>query len=173
MKKKQLALEKEFNQAMDYAKVNKRAILGAQDQQLKRNLGVINCFLDKNYDYVFVPYRKDLHPDHKCIFKHVNRYLKRKLKKTVIVEYEVWTPIKSPNFFWDISNVYEKKGRLIQCYRCQLVHVQYDWGALGLNRFRGMLNGTTYAEAYYVNYSIVERIKAWMRRKNGRNESIK
>ena len=47
--------------------------------------------------------------------------------------------------------IYRDKEEAIREYRSQLNHVAYDWGSLGLNRFRGMLNHCSYAEAYYIH----------------------
>ena len=149
----------EFINAMKYIGIKKIYMLSIMDQELKKNLFRLNEYLRKNYDYIFLPYKKDNHPDHRCIYRHVRDYIKLRRIKSILIGYEVWTPIEKPNFFYDISGVYKEKENAIKKYECQLRHVPYDLGSLGLNRYRGMLCGAQYAEEFYVHYPIRERIK--------------
>lgn len=151
--------KKEFISAMNYLEIKQFFFLNIMDQKLRRHLSMINKYIDKEYDYIFLPNVNDNHPDHKCIYSYVRNYLRFKRIRSTIVEYEVWTPILNPNYFLDISDVYETKISAIKKYECQLKHIRYDKGILGLNRYRGMLCNTNYTEAFYVHYHLKEKIK--------------
>lgn len=150
--------EKEFVNVMKYLGVKKYYVLNVMDQEAKKNLRLLNPYLTNEYDYIFVPNRYDIHPDHNCLYKYVRRQIKRKRLKSLLVEYEVWTPLARPNYFLDIEKVLEKKEGAIRKYESQIKHAKYDWGSIGLNRYRGMLSGVYYAEAYYINKPILDRL---------------
>lgn len=148
----------EFEDVMEYLGVKKYYMLGIADKDAKKHLSVIKPYLTNEYDYIFLPSREDIHPDHGCIYGYINRIAKRKHLKGVIIEYEVWSPLRNPNYFLDISDCYEEKEIIIQKYASQIRRTQYDWGSLGLNMYRGMMSGCRYAEAYYINKRMMSKI---------------
>ena len=125
--------------------------LEIDDRSVGKHLKQVKKAIDEKYDYIFVPNPRDDHIDHKAISKYISRLSFWGIIKSTIVEYEVWTPLRRPNLYIDISDVYQDKEAAIREYKSQLDHVAYDWGSLGLNRFRGMLNHCNYAEAYYIH----------------------
>lgn len=142
----------EYSKALARLGVSCRCInLGINDRSVSRNLRQIKQAIEEDYDYIFVPNSKDDHIDHRAISKYIIRLRQWGRIKSIVVEYEVWTPLKRPNLFIDISDIYRDKEEAIREYKSQLDHVAYDWGSLGLNRFRGMLNHCSYAEAYYIH----------------------
>lgn len=156
----------EFSATMNLLHIETYNMLDIGDMSLKKNIRRIGKVIgSKKYDYIFVPNRKDNHPDHKCIFRYVKAWLITHKKKSIVVEYEVWTPLERPNYYLDISNVILKKKEAISCYKCQLKHVKYDWGVEGLNRYRGMLKRIDYAEAYFISIPFRKRMEEFIERK--------
>lgn len=142
----------EYGKALARLGVSSRCIyLGIDDRNVRKNLDRIKQAIDEDYDYIFVPNSNDDHIDHRAISKYISRLRQWGRIKSTVVEYEVWTPLKRPNLFVDITDIYKDKEEAIREYKSQLNHVAYDWGSLGLNRFRGMLNHCSYAEAYYIH----------------------
>ena len=148
----------EFIDALTYIGIQNYYMLEIMDQEANRNLACLKQVLNKKYDYIFVPNRHDIHPDHNCLYRCVKRYIKRKRLDCLLVEYEVWTPLERPNFYLDISACFQEKEEAVKKYVSQIKHAKYDWGSLGLNRYRGMLSGVSYAEAYFINKPILDRI---------------
>lgn len=68
-----------------------------------------------------------------------------------ILEYEVWTPLKLPNYFEDISSNMTTKLKALRCYQSQLRITRLDLGVEGLNAYRGnMFMNVPFAEAYSI-----------------------
>lgn len=68
--------------------------------------------------------------------------------------YEVWTPLSQPTHFRDITSVVERKQAAIAAYRSQMDIAAYDEAVLGLNRYRGIMQGAgAYAEAFALAFS--------------------
>lgn len=66
--------------------------------------------------------------------------------------YEVWTPLRRPNFYLDITPVVASKRAAIELYISQAAFVSYTEAILGLNRYRGAMGmgaGVEYAEAFW------------------------
>lgn len=69
----------------------------------------------------------------------------------LVLEYEVWTPLRRPSVYVDISATVDVKARAIDCYRSQNEIVAFSEAATALNRYRGLMSGVgAYAEAYGV-----------------------
>ena len=148
----------EFEEVMEHLGVKKYYMLGIADKEAKKHLSVLKPYLTNEYDYIFIPSRDDIHQDHGCIYKYVNKIVKRRRLKGIIVEYEVWSPLRNPNYFLDISDCFKEKEITIQKYVSQIRRTQYDWGSLGLNMYRGMMSGYRYAEAYYINKRWISKV---------------
>ena len=53
-------------------------------------------------------------------------------------------------FFVDISEIIETKKQMIASYPSQTSQKRYEYHALGLNQYRGMLKNKDYVEAFCV-----------------------
>lgn len=70
-------------------------------------------------------------------------------KNTILLCYEVWTPIQHPALYIDISEYREAKERAINAHYSQVAGTDWGKGALGLNAYRGTTSqGTGYFEAF-------------------------
>lgn len=132
---------------------NEYKFLHAEDKKLLDSFDLFKTIDISVYDYIFVPNIIDQHPDHKA----VSLLLKRLLESGVNVKsdlkicfYEVWSTLGLVNAFVDISDVIEKKKAMINCYKSQTAQKDYEYHALGLNQYRGMLKDKKYVEAFCV-----------------------
>ena len=154
----------EFNNVMNKVGVNKSFIFEGYgeppmfkqiDEHLPDYLNSVNL---KNYDYIFIPYIKDTHPEHKYVGQKVLPYIAKKQgfkENAFIVMYEVWTPIECPNCVADIQDVIDEKINILKLYKSQIVDGwDYDRWALALNSYRSMqargggIYCTNYAEVF-------------------------
>lgn len=140
----------ELKQTMEYAKIKNWQNLMIHDREVHNNLDIIKKINFKKYDYIFVPYENEFHIDHKPILKIVKKCLKS-YKKTKIISYEVWSPIPNPDLYLNISDIKQEKETLISHYKSQLQYNDYTNRTLSLNKYRGMLAGCDYAEAYLLD----------------------
>ncbi len=118
---------------------------------LQDYLKVLNTAI---YDYIFIPVPHDRHPEHNYITNTLvkNILLKNGYKSSLkIVFYEVWSLIPNPNCFVDITDVIDKKSRLLSLYKSQHVWINYAEKTKALNSYRGMQNNNSdYSEAFYI-----------------------
>ncbi len=123
------------------------------DSHMQDYLQAVNL---KEYDYIFVPYIRDHHPEHQYATSNVfvrmakKQHLKRDAK---IVMYEVWTPMESPNCMLDIEDVIDEKIDVLKMYKSQIGDGwDYDRWTKALNEYRSMqvmgFVQTKYAEVY-------------------------
>ncbi len=69
----------------------------------------------------------------------------------LVLEYEVWTPLRRPAVYVDISATVDIKRQAIDRYRSQNEIVAFSEAATALNRYRGLMSGVgAFAEAYGV-----------------------
>jgi N-acetylglucosamine malate deacetylase 1 len=102
--------------------------------------------LVEGVDLVYVPHPGEGHADHAAVGRAA-----AELSGVDVLGYEIWTPIASPGFVVDISDLMDRKLEAIRSYKCQLEYWPYDRGLEGLNAYRGaMLQGVAYAEAFTV-----------------------
>lgn len=145
--------ENEFKKAMTIAGIEKISFLKAEDKKL---LDAYNLFQKINletYDYIFVPNIIDQHPDHKAVSLLLKRLLDSGIKvkpELKICFYEVWSALGFVNAFVDISSIIETKKAMIDCYKSQTAQKDYEYHALGLNQYRGMLKDKKYVEAFCI-----------------------
>jgi len=151
---------KEFNAVMDAVGIKNRWIFKTfgvppMFDQIEKHFADYCKVLDlKKYDYIFLPNPKDGHPEHLFItnklFKKIMRHNGYN-RDTQIIFYEVWRTISIPDFFYDISDVAQKKFEIIGLYKSQNGWINYPFRIEGLNRYRGMQNNNTdYAEAFQI-----------------------
>lgn len=144
--------EEEFKCAMNVAGIKEYNFLHAEDKRLIDSFDLFKTIEPDKYDYVFVPNIIDQHPDHKAVSLLLNKLLKeKKIKSNLqICFYEVWSALGLTNAFVDISNIIEKKKSMINCYQSQTAQKNYEYHALGLNQYRGMLKDKKFVEAFCI-----------------------
>lgn len=99
-------------------------------------------------DMLLAPFPADSHADHMaCAVATAEALLHANWAGTVLA-YEVWAPLWATAIV-DISEVAEKKRRLIQGYESQQHDRDYASAILGLNRYRGLPERLEYAEAFH------------------------
>lgn len=146
--------EEEFKCALEVAgRVNNYKFLSAEDKKLLDNFDLFKTIDISDYDYIFAPNIIDQHPDHKAVSLLLSRLLQSgtKVKSDLkICFYEVWSTLGLVNAFVDISDVIDSKKAMINCYKSQITLKNYEYHALGLNQYRGMLKDKKYVEAFCV-----------------------
>lgn len=138
--------EKEFENAVSLVGVQKYKCLRIPERQIKQYKSKIAEIDFDKYNHVFVPNRFDEHKDHVDVYKVVKSLIKKKIK---LYEYEVWTPLRKPNIYLNISEVYESKIQMIKIHQSQIRELDYVGMIMGLNAYRGRSHGYPYAECYY------------------------
>lgn len=146
--------EDEFKNALAAAGgVNDYKFLRAEDKKLLNSFDLFKTIDISKYDYIFVPNIIDQHPDHKAVSLLLKRLLDEgaNIKPNLqICFYEVWSTLGLVNAFVDISNVVDFKKNMIKCYKSQISQKDYEYYALGLNQYRGMLKDKKYVEAFCI-----------------------
>lgn len=145
--------EKEFECAMNVAGIKQYKCLQAEDKKLIDNFNLFKTIEIEKYDYIFIPNIIDQHPDHKAAGLLLKKLIEEKnnIKKDLqICFYEVWSTLGLANAFIDISDTIEKKKNMINCYQSQTAQKNYEYHALGLNQYRGMLKDKKYVEAFCI-----------------------
>lgn len=142
---------KEFEKALELAKISKYSFLDVEDKKLLSSENSLEKIDFNKYDYIFVPNIIDQHPDHKAVSLLLKELVDSGLKlKSKICMYEVWSTLGLVNAFVDISDVVEVKKAMINCYQSQTAQKDYQYHALGLNQYRGMFKDKKYVEAFFV-----------------------
>ncbi|SEQ15263.1 PIG-L deacetylase family protein [Butyrivibrio sp. TB] len=140
--------KREFEQVMNLCNVMDYSSKGIRDRELKKVFDCYQGFGFSKYNMVFVPNRKEDHPDHKASFyqlliHHIFHHI-----RADIYQYEVWTPIDNPTHMIDISNTIEKKVDVLGIYESQIKEFDYINAVYDLNGKRGQMNNVAYAECY-------------------------
>lgn len=138
----------EFKTVMKEVGVRKYEMWDIPDLELNKYKHFLQEINMESYKYVLVPNRNESHLDHRVVFEEVRKNIRKNVTSTVILEYEVWTPLLNPTHYLDISDLIVEKERLIQLYECPLMHVDYDKRILALNYYRGIHYGCRFAECY-------------------------
>lgn len=145
---------KELDKAMKIAKVNKIHRLEIKNNELNKNVDIVKRFNIKEYDYIFVPNKYETQDDHKIVLSIFKSMKLSQGTKAHIFEYEVWTPLRTPTWFLNISGVISKKEKMLDTYVSQMEDRNYKEYGIALNKYRGMFIKADYAEAYQdSNYS--------------------
>lgn len=150
----------EFNTVMDAVGIKNRWIFKTfgvppMCDQIEKYFADYCKVLDlKKYDYIFLPQPNDAHPEHVFI---TNKLFKKIMRHNgynhdvQIVFYEVWRTISKPDFFFDISDVAQRKFKIIELYKSQNGYINYPYRVEGLNRYRGMqADNLDYAEVFLI-----------------------
>ncbi|MBN2505253.1 MAG: PIG-L family deacetylase [Verrucomicrobia bacterium] len=99
---------------------------------------------------VYVPHRKEWHPDHRAALPVLRAALRGgALGAPEVRAYEVWTPMARHDHVEDITAVMPRKLRALRAHRSQLGEFDYARAVRGLNQFRGELAARCrYAEVF-------------------------
>lgn len=98
---------------------------------------------------IFTPYIMDCHSDHKCVSKMLAEVVPH--NDILVAMYEVWVPILHPNYYIDISEFWDKKKSVLQCYPSQVNQYSILEKAKELNGLRAKLSmrrKVKYVEAF-------------------------
>lgn len=139
---------REFEKAMKFAGITNYNYLNIPDKGVKKHLKKLNAINTSDYAYIFVPNENERHPDHNCIWRHMQKLIRRQKAKTSLLGYEVWGTISVPNYWLNLSDISEKKMKLMQIYQSQLDHLHYERRMQALNYYRGLLVDVDSVEAY-------------------------
>lgn len=111
--------------------------------------------LEKGWDVVYLPHKNDAHPDHSATHKLVMEALNQQSANgsplpADMAMYEVWTPLQEYDINVRITDHVEDKLAAIRAHKSQSDRNAFDMGAIGLNRFRGVMLGkpTDYVEVF-------------------------
>ena len=148
--------KEEFLSAAEYAGVRHTFFLNIPEGTLRKSYQTIKNFSFSNYDYIFVPNKYESHHDHADTFTMIKKCIKRNKQK--LFQYEVWTPLRYPTHYLDITDVMDHKEFMIGKYKSQLEAVDYPGRIKGLNRYRAIRNpkddaASGYGEAYELTAS--------------------
>lgn len=152
--------ENEFKRVMDFYAVHDFSFLKLTDGNASSEISRIYNRNIRDYNYIIVPNRYEMHPDHITAYKALVKMKRRQKAKGDIVEYEVWTPLLSPNVILPISDVISDKLKALSFYESQLETLDYVSLAESLSRYRGVTNDQKYCEAFYSHR------KNYLQRKN-------
>lgn len=145
----------EFEKAMGTLGCDNKFCMGFQDGSLESSKdafrdGLSEFIFNYNPDIIFSPYIFDINSDHvvtslilaDCIENHQN---------VIIAMYEIWTPMLYPNYYLNISQVFDRKLAAIRCYESQEKYYKIIDKAMYLNMLRSRLSmrrNIEYIEAF-------------------------
>lgn len=141
--------QKEFSEAINVCGADNSFLLHIPQLQISHHF---NRFLSIDYSvykYIFVPNRYEYHKDHVDTYRSIKKALKQLRIKADLVEYEVWTTIRYPNIYLDISPVLDKKIEAISQHGSQTAGLDYVGFITGLNAYRGISRHMQYAESFF------------------------
>jgi len=99
-------------------------------------------------EVVLVPWFFDNHVDHVEANRVLLSIVSELDKSTVILGYEVWTPL-IPNLYLDITRFASKKRKALMCFASQLEQVDYIRTTMALGKRRALESDSGgYAEAF-------------------------
>ncbi len=101
------------------------------------------------YDIVYVTHEREAHPDHRVAGKLVREALKQLDHPPECLTFEVWTPLQVVDRVMNITDVLDLKQEAIRAHYSQVSRNKFEDAALGLSRYRGVMNGhCEYAEVF-------------------------
>ncbi len=140
--------QKEFEQVMEFLKVRHFEYVHAEDLSLLDAYDEFSKIDFSQYTYVLMPHPFDAHVDHGAVSALWKRLQKAKALKAQSVYYELWSPLRMPTHYIDISDVIEEKCKAISFYESQLKNVNYISRIVALNHYRGIRHGVEYEEDF-------------------------
>ena len=141
--------KEEFKQVMAFFNVHEYTFLELTDGSVSSEVSRIYNKNIKEYDYIFVPNKHEEHPDHIATYKAIMKMKKMQRAKGDIIEYEVWTPLLTPNIYLPVTECFNCKLRALSHYKSQLKTLDYISLAESLNRYRGFASNEKYREAFF------------------------
>ncbi len=106
-------------------------------------------------DVVYIPHKDDGHADHRAAHYIVVEAIKASLhtvdslKETLVLGYEVWTPLQKVTHLADISKEIDTKMDAMSEHKTQIAYINYIDAIKGLNKYRGIMNHSdSYAECF-------------------------
>lgn len=118
-------------------------------------------------DVCYIPHSLDGHVDHRIVsraaldalsmapgkwFRKCGSVREEPFSLSLILAYEVWSPLEEPNYFEDISMFLKLKKEALGEHRTQAV-VKYEFASMGMSAFRGSMREgerNVYVEAFHV-----------------------
>lgn len=101
---------------------------------------------DEDVDRVYLPHRRDAHPDHIAAAALGGRFAAN--RAATLLAYEVWTPLPEWDVVEDITRVAQRKLDAVAAYASQDFY-DYRQAVSGLGQYRGALAArTAYAEVF-------------------------
>lgn len=140
--------KEEFTDVMAFFRVREYKMLGLPDGELVAHAQAVSAVDLTAYDRIFVPNRRERHPDHQAAFAIIDRLCKKQKAKAELIEYEVWSPHICANRFLDVSAIMDTKIAALQRYRSQTASIDYEALVRGLNMYRGAPHHVAYCEAF-------------------------
>ena len=113
-------------------------------------------------DIIYLPHKYDNHPDHLATHQIGVKAIEQAGMSSwnsvdqpwsagTVLAYEVWTPLRSPQYLEDTTSVIEQLTQALSFHVSQLEIIAYDDMVRSLGRYRGLLLGNGhYAEAFEV-----------------------
>lgn len=140
--------KREIKEAVETIGISDLFFLNIEDKKLYKNKKKVYKFDITQYNYIFVPNRYETNIDHRIVYSIFKKMIRRQKSKALLYEYEVWTPLRCPTDFVDITNVIDKKKKMISCHKSQLKDCDYIEKGIALSSYRGMYSHFNYAEAF-------------------------
>jgi N-acetylglucosamine malate deacetylase 1 len=103
---------------------------------------------------IYVPHEQEMHPDHRAAARLVRRAMSIQgapSNHTIVLTYEVWTPLQNIDEIVDITPFLDDKIAAIRAHKSQCTVLKFDEAIQGLNRYRGEMYswpGGDYAEVF-------------------------
>ena len=117
----------EFESEMHEAGVKNFKMFGLRDGTLMQHIKCLETTDLERYTKIFVTGPQDNHSDHSAAYFSVLSALeKQRLYHIEVYIYEVHAPLKDPTHMLDITEVMEKKRRLIRFHASQIGKMPYD-----------------------------------------------
>jgi N-acetylglucosamine malate deacetylase 1 len=97
---------------------------------------------------VLCPFPLDAHGDHQACAHALSAAIRASGWQGEVLAYEVWSALW-PTVAIDIGAVVDDKIELIRLYDSQMAFRDYVSAIIGLNRYRGLPHGVSFAEAFH------------------------
>lgn len=144
------ARREEFRNVMKRLEVHKYIEFKIPDSKIDEEIQRLKKIPFFRYDYIFLPNRYDIHPDHNCIYRFVKQRTDRQKVKPVIFEYEMWGMFRKPSHYIDITGRIDEKKELMRSYKSQEIYINYCDRIVALNYFRAIeISDADYIECFY------------------------
>jgi len=123
---------------------------------------IVNLIHECKPKIILLPHSEDEDNDHKEVFKIINEailiaskiFTNNCWKPELVLGYEVWTPLSKYNYVEDISEVINKKLKILKLYNSQISQIRFDLAVKGLNRRHGIITCKgKYCEVYKIYHS--------------------